>query len=305
MPDQLTPPALVVGDPRDLTLLDVNARYMTHTQFARLVENVKRDGHLTSAPLVWLDPATGRRVVLSGNHRTRAAIAAELETIPWLEITGPLTRERRVSLQLSHNAITGQDDPAVLAELYQSLADLTEMQYAGLDDKTLNLLSQVDTSSLNEANLTYTSLQIMFLPHEYDAALAALEDAEHITTTDHRWVALLPQGTDTLEALTTVRVASAISNTATAFGVILEIFARHQDELIDNWYDPETHTSKPPTAKVPMETIFGTRNVPPGLAVTLHHVIRHIQKTQPALTAWEAIEKLAHLYQATEMAGGT
>ena len=38
-------------DPRELKLLKMNARFMRHEEFQRLVANIKRDGQLTSAPL--------------------------------------------------------------------------------------------------------------------------------------------------------------------------------------------------------------------------------------------------------------
>ena len=44
-------------DPRELKLLKMNARFMRHEEFQRLVANIKRDGQLTSAPFAALDPA--------------------------------------------------------------------------------------------------------------------------------------------------------------------------------------------------------------------------------------------------------
>lgn len=37
-------------DPKEIVLLEENARYMTHEEFNRLVDNVRRDGQLSSAP---------------------------------------------------------------------------------------------------------------------------------------------------------------------------------------------------------------------------------------------------------------
>lgn len=51
--------------------LEKNARYMTNEQFRNLVENIKRDGQLSSVPFcVKVD---GKYRVLSGNHRVMAA----------------------------------------------------------------------------------------------------------------------------------------------------------------------------------------------------------------------------------------
>ena len=57
--NRLAPPQMVQGDPRMLTLLDVNARFLPHEQFWQLVANIERDGCLTSTPLVWNDAESG------------------------------------------------------------------------------------------------------------------------------------------------------------------------------------------------------------------------------------------------------
>ncbi|MET8677005.1 hypothetical protein ABZW18_05240 [Streptomyces sp. NPDC004647] len=50
-----------------------------------MAANIKRDGCLASTPLVWNDTESGRLIVLSGNHRTLAAIEAGLRTIWWMQ----------------------------------------------------------------------------------------------------------------------------------------------------------------------------------------------------------------------------
>ena len=103
----------------ELKLLEKNARYMKGPQFERLVENIRRDGVLTSFPLVHRE---GKALeVISGNHRVSAAIKAGIEESDVIEVTTPLTRQQFVALQLSHNAIAGQDDPNILRSLYDEL----------------------------------------------------------------------------------------------------------------------------------------------------------------------------------------
>lgn len=166
-----------------------------------MVANVRRDGHLTSTPLVWNDADSGRLIVLSGNHRTLAAIEAGLERILWMQIDQPLPRQRQIALQLSHNAIAGQDDPAILRELYDELESVEWRQYTGLDDKALDLLEKVDVSSLGEANLDFASVQLMFLPDELERAEAAFDAARATAAADRRWVAGLEQYEPVLDAL--------------------------------------------------------------------------------------------------------
>lgn len=80
----------------ELKLLEKNARYMKPEQFNRLVENIRRDGCLTSVPLVHRDGES--LVVVSGNHRVSAAIKAGIEESDAIEVLSPLTRQQFVAL---------------------------------------------------------------------------------------------------------------------------------------------------------------------------------------------------------------
>ncbi|MDT9689453.1 ParB/Srx family N-terminal domain-containing protein [Streptomyces sp. P9(2023)] len=290
----LAPPQMVEGDPRALTLLDINARFLPHEQFRQLVANVKRDGHLTSTPLVWNDTESGRLIVLSGNHRTLAAIEAGLSTIWWMQIDEPLPRQRQIALQLSHNAIAGQDDPAILKELYDELENVEWRQYTGLDDKTLDLLEKVDVSSLGEANLDFASVQFMFLPDELERAEAAFDAARATGSADQRWVAALEQYEPVLDALETSRAAYKIGNSATALGVILAVFERHLGELAEGWFHA---ASGEPNRKgtAPLETVFGVREIPVETAAIVRAAIDRLVKdgSVPASEPWRALENLA------------
>nr|MDQ2960537.1 hypothetical protein [Candidatus Dormibacteraeota bacterium] len=135
-------------DPRQLTLLEENARFLRHETFQRLVENMRRDGACTSTPLTW-NPEDDVWIVLSGNHRVSAAVEADLATIFTLQIVSETTPDQRLALQLSHNAIDGEDDPATLKHLYDQIADVDWKVYAGLDDKTLGMLDTVKLDALS------------------------------------------------------------------------------------------------------------------------------------------------------------
>ena len=128
---------------KDLTLLSTeeNARFMEGAEFKLLVDNLKVDGVLTSAPLVY----KGR--VLSGNHRVEAAIAAGIIEADVLEITSEIDEERQLAIQLSHNAINGKDDPGRLAKLYSRL-DLTWKRFSGLTDGVFESMKELDIKAL-------------------------------------------------------------------------------------------------------------------------------------------------------------
>ena len=60
----LFPYRLELVDPGELKLLDKNARYMKAEQFQSLVENVRKDGNLSSLPLCYREEG-GKLLVLS------------------------------------------------------------------------------------------------------------------------------------------------------------------------------------------------------------------------------------------------
>ncbi|MDQ8706816.1 ParB/Srx family N-terminal domain-containing protein [Streptomyces sp. LHD-70] len=295
-------PRMVEGDPRDLTLLDVNARFMRHEQFQRLVTNIRDDGTLTSTPLVWNDAGSGRRIVLSGNHRTKAAIEAGLERIWWMEITEPLPRQRQIALQLSHNAITGEDDPATLRALYDELEDVSMRLYSGLDDKTLELLEEVSVPSLAEANLDFATVQIVFLPDEKEAAERALEAARKTASADARWLARIDQYEAVLDTLDSVKGAHNIGNVAAAFAILLAMVERHLGELSDGWYDPDAllATRK---GSAPIETVLATRTMPADAAAVVQQAIDRMERDGEIETGhrWRALV----LWAADYLAGAT
>lgn len=227
-------------DPRDLVLLEVNARFMRHEQFNRLVENVKRDGGLTSVPLAArMEGDDERFEVLSGNHRTRAAIEAGLSQIDVMLIDEVLTPSQRKALQLAHNAIAGEDDPAILQALYESIDDIDWREYTGLDDKQLNLLADVKIGSLSEANLEFQSLNITFLPEELERVKEVFEAARKLISADERWIARYSQHARLLTAMSDASKSYDVTNTATSLDLILDVFERHQDEIVAGWWDEE------------------------------------------------------------------
>ena len=149
----------------DLKLPEKNARFLKGPVFAQLVANIKQDGCLTSFPLV--NRQGEDLTVASGSHRVAAAMKAGLVEHDVIEITSPLTREQFVALQLSHNAIVGEDDPNVLRSLYDELG-FEWKEYSGLTDDAFKV-EDLDMSVLRVEAPFYEELFISFLPG--DAAI--------------------------------------------------------------------------------------------------------------------------------------
>ncbi|MFE9127789.1 ParB N-terminal domain-containing protein [Streptomyces sp. NPDC007148] len=299
MTDTTTPlfrPKLVRRDPRTLTGLEVNARYMRKEEYDRLVENIRRDGCLTSTPLIYSggEYAEGRELILSGNHRTMASVEAGLEEIDCMLIEEQLTRPQLVAIQLSHNAINGQDDPATLKQLYEELDDVDWRAYSGLDDEQLQLLAEVQPEGLSEANLDFATVSLIFLPPELEAAREAFDQAR--LGQNESWLAARADYQQTLDTLASTHAAHKVGNVATALHAILAIVENHLDELQAGYTAPDgTHLH---TGHVGLETVLGSRTLPAPAAVTINKAIGaaegrgEIDQGQ----GWRLLERLAGQY---------
>lgn len=129
---------LAVMDPKDISLLKKNARILKKDVFQQLTANIGRDKRLSSVPLCHR-LSDGRVEVLSGNHRVQASVEAGIERILVMIIEEDLTRSQAVAIQLSHNALVGEDDPALLAELWAEIEDIAAKTYAGLSSDVVEI----------------------------------------------------------------------------------------------------------------------------------------------------------------------
>jgi ParB-like nuclease family protein len=270
----------------ELRLLEVNARYMRHEMFAQLVENIRRDGQLTSIPFAVREP-DGGYLVLSGNHRVMAAKEAGLEEIDVLLTDDELDEQRRVALQLSHNAIAGEDDPVVLAQLYEQL-EADWRVYSGLDDRELELLQAVQVPGFREAELDFMNVLISFLPEEAERAGEVLETLRREAPADERWAARRADYERFQDALSDVCDAYHIRNLALAFGVLCDVALAHRDDLAAGWLETESEGWW-----VPLASVFGTDRVPAPLAGKLRKSLERLISAGEVTReeSWKALER--------------
>jgi hypothetical protein len=209
--------------------LEKNARFMRVEQYQRLVENIKRDGCLTSVPFAILQ--SERYYILSGNHRVKAAKDAGLTEIMVLYTDQALSHSQQVAIQLSHNAIAGQDDLAILRELYDEINDVVLKGYSGLDDVVLGRMEPPNLDPLSEKGLEYRIVSIAFLPDEVERAEAMFSKVLEQTTGDQTWINRRSDYDRMLDNLTAAKSSAGIKNTATAFGLLLDLAEKHLDEI--------------------------------------------------------------------------
>ncbi len=191
--------------------------------FAQLVENIKADGVLTSAPTVY------KGEVLSGNHRVLAAIDAGIEEADVLEIVSPLTDDQKVAIQLSHNAIVGQDDPNILYELYSGL-DFGYKSYSGLDDDLFGDLRELDVASLAVAVPDHQELVFLFLPEQEEVFVEHLEAIDKSKKTNRTMLAHYDDFGRIFDAIVAVKEKHNIHNAAAALRVMADLAIERLDQ---------------------------------------------------------------------------
>ncbi|CAB5540108.1 ParB-like nuclease domain [Citrobacter werkmanii] len=215
----------------ELKLLEKNAHYMDPDEFTRLVNNIKNDGVLTSLPVVY------RGKVLSGNHRTQAAIKAGLEEADVIEIVSELSEDEQKAIQLSHNAIKGKDDSNILRELYDSINSLDLKLYSGLTDDDFKI-TDVEVQTLSFVQPTYEDMVIAFLPEEKTLFIEALEKVGK-KAKDRLIVAGRASDFDLVfKAVIDAKSKLNIINTAEALKTIAELALQKLEEEPDESADP-------------------------------------------------------------------
>jgi hypothetical protein len=214
------PYRLGVARPEALKPAPKNARFMTQETFAQLVANVARDGNLASLPFCWREGDSYH--ILSGHHRVDAAREAGVSYVLFLYTDAELTQSERVAIQLSHNAIAGEDSLAALKELYEQIESVELQQYSGLDDVTVGRFEEVAPATFQDAHLDFEEVYLLFTPSEVDRVRDTLErlrayPGATVLAADRRdWEAFW-------ETLLGFKEARNIVNTATAISAMIEI----------------------------------------------------------------------------------
>lgn len=211
---------LGVIDPKKLTLLEKNARYMDQFQYQGLLRNIKNDGFLSSVPLCHKDDS-GRLVVISGNHRTQASIDAGVKQIIYM-YRDDLTRSQQVAEQLAHNSLSGQDDMQILKSLWDEIDDLDSKVRSGLDSELIAELAKIDFSAINSARLIFETVQLLFLPEELQRFDDLLEDARMNTASKNNYLCSMKAYETVFEMLVKIKKDYEIKNTAVAFMQLVE-----------------------------------------------------------------------------------
>jgi len=208
---------------RDIEESPVNAQEMTEGDFSRLVKNLKRDGILTSAPLLMDQEGKTKKMCISGHHRIKAAIKAGIEGAISL-VSEELDESTRVRIQLTHNDIHGDPNMDIVAVLMQQLSefDITLVDTSGIEglvedakemDVTVPQFRYINVCLIEESREKLVDL-IMHLEKE---------DTEN-------WLITKPEY-DNIRDLLTYAFEKGFKTPGQAFGNFMEIVENHRDEI--------------------------------------------------------------------------
>jgi len=293
----IMPYKLAIVPMEQLELLEKNARFMPTEMFKRLTENIKEDGGLASVPFCYKENTRYR--VLSGNHRIEAARAAGVKQALILYTDKKLSRQRQVSIQLSHNALAGQDDPIILKELWEEIDDIGLKMYAGLDDEQLNELAKVDLQGIAEFKLDFRLISFLFLPEEIERLEKAFASALDQIADKDIFIGKMPEYDRIMDAMAKVNASYNVRNAATALMLILDIFEKHQTDLAEGWREERIKKERGGEKRwVPMASIFNGDKMPAGAALTIQKAVKKMMEREEITSknTWQALEYWAADY---------
>ena len=214
-----------VVDPKKIRLRKENARYFKKETFKQLVENIKADGMLSSMPLCH-EPEPGVLEVLSGNHRVKAAVAADIPRVLIMVLLGELSESRLVSIQLSHNALVGLDDPQILSSLWGRVRDIQDRLYAGLSSDALGEMEKVKLVTFTTPSLATRTMTFAFVDTDADRVSEVLESLAALPGSTTVYAAPLDQFDAFFEKLQETKVRANVKNAGLALARLVEFAAK-------------------------------------------------------------------------------
>lgn len=161
----------------DIKFVKKNAHFRSNDTFNALVNNIRRDGQLSSVPFC-VKHNDGTYTVVSGNHRTQAAKMAGLTSIRVMYIDENNTsNDWLLATQLSHNSIVGQDDAEVLKQLLDEITDVALKEYAHISNEVLESVKDINYT-VEMPNNEIVPVTLMFIDTQkasFDKLMETLE----------------------------------------------------------------------------------------------------------------------------------
>lgn len=217
-----------VSPTEDCIPLEKNAHYMDKATLDKLVYNVSEDGFLSQLPFGMKRKDDGKYLILSGNHRLKASIKANLEYILILYID-EVDKEKQIAYQLSHNALVGKDDMQMLKEIYSEMRSIEAKEFSGLNGVKFLDINKIDTLSINDGDIELTEMKFLFVESRANDVKRILAELEK-QKIDEKTSIVLGSFEAFIKALTAVKLKYDIKSNTVAFGRMIEICNEHLQE---------------------------------------------------------------------------
>lgn len=155
---------------------DVNAHVMVPRLFERLVENMRRRGRMESLVYCAQPNGEGPIEIVSGHHRRRAALQADIKRAWILCDRAEMTRSQIIAKQLAHNFLVGTDDEDILKTLLSRIDMPDDLLETGAPPELLSSLEH-DAMLLftPRVDFRWKTVSFVFLPHQLDNLNALLD----------------------------------------------------------------------------------------------------------------------------------
>lgn len=222
---------LRIVDPRALLLRRENARFFKKEVFQQLVENIRSDQRLSSVPLCH-DTAEGCEI-LSGNHRVKGSIEAGVPWIMVMVLVGTLADGRQLAIQLSHNALVGQDDPGILASLWARVEDVRDRLYAGLSSEAMQDLEKVKLVQFTTPGLATRTMTFAFAEAEAELVERVVADLAAFRSSDAVYLADLRRFEEFFAALQKVKQRDNVKNASLAMVHLVRLAMKGMDPEVE------------------------------------------------------------------------
>jgi hypothetical protein len=278
----------------DLKEAELNAHVMPSRMFERLAENIRERGALESVPYCSQPNLTGPIIIISGNHRVRAAGTAELTDI-WLLIDAKEhPRGMVVAKQLAHNQLVGADDPDLVRALLAKIETPEHLLHSGVDEEMLgDVLAPRGVEPFTpELNLDWRTISFTFLPHQLDQMDELFESLQG--TQDVLVVALKDQWPEFLKAAS----AYARLKNVKAGGAIVDMMVKASLAELGKVVAPAME--KQPENWIRISEVIGSDKVPEDVAKVIRQAIAKMRKDGDVgeKNEWQALEYWAADYLA-------
>lgn len=214
----------------DCAPLEKNAHYMEKAMLDRLTANVAEDGFLSQLPFA-MKRDDGKYLILSGNHRLKAAIKAKLEYILILYVEG-IDKDKQIAYVLSHNSLVGKDDVQMLKEIYSEIRSIEAKKFSGLNDIQFIDADKIPVVSINDAGLELTEMKFLFIESRSNDVKAVLHELEKQEISANSSI-VVGSYEEFLKVVTEVKKKFNIKSSSVAFARMVDICKAHLQEMKD------------------------------------------------------------------------